>query len=706
MTKNQNWGVKQALGVITILIAVVTTAAAQNRPFGSGGQQGQGQGNRVCLYPQANYGGQPLCINAGDSISDLQTAGAGWNDRVASIRLFGNARATIYQDSGFGGAAYLVTSDVPDLGSIREGNIGPWSRHVSSVRVEFSGSGGSGGSGGGGGPSQGDRICLYEQANYRGQSVCFNPGDNTSDFQTIPSGNFNDRVGSIRVFGNVQATIYQHVGFGGTSYLVSSDIPNMAQLRDGGVQDWSREVSAMRVERRGGQFPSDPTGPTGPAGPTGPTEGDRACFYARPNYGGRSLCIGVGDQISDLRSTAANWNDRVASIRVFGNARTTIFEDVGFAGASYVVTNDVPNLAQLRDNELRNWRRDVSSIRVTRSRGGADQTYSDAYRLGEQDFQQGRPQNYRTYRGRYDRSNEREFQQDYDRGYTSSGRGGDRGSNPGRDDVGDGGDFTDVNAAYSGVGQLQIGTQSQPVTDVLVRLLRNGVAQFDILGDRGRVQLSGTWARSGRGPIQIAINQGFGRSVTTGTGRVSLRNGILRNIELTGQTNRQNFSLSFRDDDSGWGRGGSTGAERPRGTAVHRGAITNRGSGKALDVADRSTMDGANIQQWDYTRQPNQTWQIIDLGGGEVAIIAEHSNKALTVQGAREFNGANIVQREWRNIPHQRWRLEQVGGGFVRIVNVGSGKVLDVAGQARENGANIQQWDYANQQNQQWRLTN
>jgi hypothetical protein len=700
--------------MICILIWVSSAVAAQNRPFGSGGQQGQGQDNRACLYPQANYGGQPLCINAGDSINDLQTAGAGWNDRIVTIRLFGNVRATVFQDAGFGGAAYLVTSDVPDLGSIREGNIGPWSRHVSSVRVEFSAAGGGGGTGGRGGSdasSQGDRICLYEQANYRGQSVCFNPGDSQNDFQAIQSGNWNDRVGSIRVFGNVQATIYQHVGFGGTSYLVSSDIPNLAQLRDGGVQDWSREVSAMRVERRGRQFPSDPTGPVGP---TGPIEGDRVCVYARPNYGGRSLCISAGDQLSDLRSASANWNDRVASIRVFGNARTTIYEDVGFAGASYVVTDDVPNLAQLRDNELRNWRRDVSSIRVARSRGGAGPTYSDAYRLGEQDYELGWPQNYRAYRGRYDRFNEREFQQDYDRGYNSArdndrgynpGRDSGRGSNPGRDDFGDGGDFTDVNAAYSGVGQLQIGTQTQPVTDVLVRLRRDGVAQFEILGDRARVLLSGTWARSGRGPIQIAINQGFGRSVTTGTGQVRLRNGVLRNIELTGQTNRQTFALSFRDDDS-WGGGGTPGAGRPRGTTIHRGAITNRGSGKSLDVADQSTLDGANIQQWDYSRQPNQTWQIIDLGGGEVAIIAEHSNKALTVQGGRDFNGANIVQREWRNLPHQRWRLEQVSGGYIRIVNVGSGKVLDVAGQARENGANIQQWDYANQQNQLWRLTN
>jgi hypothetical protein len=184
-----------------------------------------------------------------------------------------------------------------------------------------------------------------------------------------------------------------------------------------------------------------------------------------------------------------------------------------------------------------------------------------------------------------------------------------------------------------------------------------------------------------------------------------LRNDELQRIELTGQTNRRNFSLVFREDDSRWGGGGESTAGRPNGTSIYHGGILNRRSGKALDVTEMSMAGGASIQQWDFARQPNQTWDVIDLGNGEVAIISDLSGMALTVQGGSMINGANIVQRRWRDNPFQRWRLEQVGGGFVRIINVGSGKTLDVRDQSRVNGANLQQWDYANQPNQHFRLT-
>lgn len=38
--------------------------------------------------------------------------------------------------------------------------------------------------------------------------------------------------------------------------------------------------------------------------------------------------------------------------------------------------------------------------------------------------------------------------------------------------------------------------------------------------------------------------------------------------------------------------------------------IINRRSGKALDVAGRSTADNANVLQWDYCGANNQLWSI------------------------------------------------------------------------------------------------
>jgi len=161
---------------------------------------------------------------------------------------------------------------------------------------------------------------------------------------------------------------------------------------------------------------------------------------------------------------------------------------------------------------------------------------------------------------------------------------------------------------------------------------------------------------------------------------------------------RDNDRDNNRDDI----RGGI--AYRPNGRVSYSGPIMNRHSNKALDVTERSNQDGANIQQWSYADQPNQNWDIIDLGRGEAAIISRQSGRALTVEGGRDNNGANVIQQGWRGSPQQRWRLEQTGGDYYRIVSVDNGKCLDVTQQGKQDGANIQLWDYANQANQQWRL--
>ncbi|MEK6300565.1 MAG: RICIN domain-containing protein [Acidobacteriota bacterium] len=168
---------------------------------------------------------------------------------------------------------------------------------------------------------------------------------------------------------------------------------------------------------------------------------------------------------------------------------------------------------------------------------------------------------------------------------------------------------------------------------------------------------------------------------------------------------RDNNDRDNNDRDDRDGNGGGFGAgNRPNGSVSYSGPIMNRHSNKGMDVTERSNRDGANIQQWSYADQPNQNWDVIDLGNGESAIISRQSGRALTAQGGRDNNGANIIQQGWRGTAQQRWRFEQVGSDYYRIVSVDNGKCLDVTGEGRQDGANIQLWDYANQANQQWRL--
>ena len=98
--------------------------------------------------------------------------------------------------------------------------------------------------------AQGGSVCLYEGPNYSGRSVCFRPGEQVSELQAVRDG-WNDRAQSIRVTGNVGATIYQHAGFTGASFYVDSDIPDLNQIgrRRGGL---ANEISSITVE--GQQF--------------------------------------------------------------------------------------------------------------------------------------------------------------------------------------------------------------------------------------------------------------------------------------------------------------------------------------------------------------------------------------------------------------------------------------------------------------------
>ena len=96
--------------------------------------------------------------------------------------------------------------------------------------------------------AQGGWVCLYELPYYRGQSVCFSPGQQVSDFFGLRGG-WNDRAQSVRVFGNAEATIYEHAAFTGASFFVNSDVPNLGMIRRmrGGL---GNEISSITVESR------------------------------------------------------------------------------------------------------------------------------------------------------------------------------------------------------------------------------------------------------------------------------------------------------------------------------------------------------------------------------------------------------------------------------------------------------------------------
>ncbi|MGW6296881.1 non-reducing end alpha-L-arabinofuranosidase family hydrolase [Streptomyces sp. NPDC055058] len=132
--------------------------------------------------------------------------------------------------------------------------------------------------------------------------------------------------------------------------------------------------------------------------------------------------------------------------------------------------------------------------------------------------------------------------------------------------------------------------------------------------------------------------------------------------------------------------------------------LVNRNSGKALDVHNRATGDGARITQWTRNDQAQQQWQFVDSGDGYYRLRSRHSGKVLDVHNWSTANGGSIVQWSDLNGTNQQWRLADSADGHVRLISRHSGKALEVQGGSTADNANIVQYDDWGGANQQWRL--
>ncbi|MEV4219067.1 pectate lyase [Nonomuraea sp. NPDC049725] len=132
--------------------------------------------------------------------------------------------------------------------------------------------------------------------------------------------------------------------------------------------------------------------------------------------------------------------------------------------------------------------------------------------------------------------------------------------------------------------------------------------------------------------------------------------------------------------------------------------LVNRHSGKALDLYDFATADGAPIVQWARNDGNQQQWRFVSSGDGYYRLKSRHSGKVLDVYEWNAEGGAQIVQWADLNGWNQQFRLADSDGGHVRLINRHSGKALEAWEWATSDGARVSQWDDLNGANQQWRL--
>jgi hypothetical protein len=138
------------------------------------------------------------------------------------------------------------------------------------------------------------------------------------------------------------------------------------------------------------------------------------------------------------------------------------------------------------------------------------------------------------------------------------------------------------------------------------------------------------------------------------------------------------------------------------GAASYR--ITNRNSGKVIDVISSSTANNAEIKQWTWNGGNNQRWGFEDVGGGYFRVVNVNSGKCLDVSSGSTADGANIIQYTCGSGTNQQWQWAAIGS-FFQLKARHSGKCLDVVSAGTGDGADIQQFTCGSGTNQQWSRT-
>ncbi|WP_326553305.1 RICIN domain-containing protein [Micromonospora sp. NBC_01813] len=146
----------------------------------------------------------------------------------------------------------------------------------------------------------------------------------------------------------------------------------------------------------------------------------------------------------------------------------------------------------------------------------------------------------------------------------------------------------------------------------------------------------------------------------------------------------------------------ATGTITANSPTYHR--VTNRNSGRVMDVVSNSTANNAEVKQYGWNGGGNQRWEFQDAGGGYLRIVNQNSGKCLDVAAGSTADGANIIQYTCGAGTNQQWQWVAVDG-FHQLRARHSGKCLDVVNAGTGDGADIQQFTCHSGSNQQWSRT-
>ncbi|MBN2338069.1 MAG: peptidase inhibitor family I36 protein [Acidobacteria bacterium] len=307
---------------------------AQSRVWNQGHQPREG----VCFYVDADYKGEEFCVEGNDTQRNLEPR---YNDRVSSVRLFGGANLTVFEDSNYQGSSQTYSRDVANLRN--------WGDRISSFQIRgdrrtsqrSDSRSAVRNDGRVRGTESREGVCFYSDTNYQGDEICVEGNESLRQLDT----RFKNKISSIRVSRGAQVTVFANQNFSGRSQSFSQDDPNL--------QNWSNRIASFQV-RMDPQYDGRDRGPAGRQYDRWVRESRQGvCFYADTNYQGDEICV-EGNQ--SLRQLDTRFKNKISSVRVSSGAQVTVFANPNFNGRSQVFSRD--------DANLQNWSNRIASFQV------------------------------------------------------------------------------------------------------------------------------------------------------------------------------------------------------------------------------------------------------------------------------------------------------------------------------------------------------
>ncbi|ANW27407.1 hypothetical protein BA953_24750 (plasmid) [Vibrio coralliilyticus] len=168
-----------------------------------------------------------------------------------------------------------------------------------------------------------DKVCFYEAPDYQGLETCIT--------QSTPNLSNGGSHSSIKVFGNIQATVWTSTKYRGERTEIMANASSLRTLNN--------DIRSAEIE---------------------PLDTDaHACFYEDVNFQGTPYCVVGDDYVYDMNTKNHALNDAFMSVYLTGGAVATVYEDQHFTGKSAIYKNSEADLSR---QEMGNT---ISSMNIT-----------------------------------------------------------------------------------------------------------------------------------------------------------------------------------------------------------------------------------------------------------------------------------------------------------------------------------------------------